>query len=150
MLAGPIALARRLLRRAWSTAASDEGVVRGAIGGLVFGSFVLLGLEILNTDPKAYLGDPQAGLVFVTTIAGGILGALGAELPRAPRARARRRLGLDLGGRERRLDLLHEPALRQRADDLVGDLAVLEEEQRRDRHDVVLRRRPAGSRRCSA
>ncbi len=59
------------------------------LGGLVFGSFVLLGLEILNTDPKAYLGDPQAGLVFVTTIAGGILGALGAGY----RARRERELG---------------------------------------------------------
>jgi hypothetical protein len=57
----------------------DEGFVRGALGGLVFGSFVLLGLEILNTEAEAYLGDPQVGLVFVTTIVGAILGALGAS-----------------------------------------------------------------------
>ena len=57
----------------------DEGFVRGALGGLVYGSFVLLGLEILDTDPEAYLGDPQSGLVFVTTIVGGIVGALGAS-----------------------------------------------------------------------
>jgi hypothetical protein len=57
----------------------DEGFVRGALGGLVFGSFVLLGLEILNTEAEAYLGEPQVGLVFVTTIVGAILGALGAS-----------------------------------------------------------------------
>ena len=56
----------------------DEGLVRGALGGLVFGSFVLLGLEILNDEPEAYLGEPQVGLVFVTTIVGSILGAAGA------------------------------------------------------------------------
>jgi hypothetical protein len=70
----------------------DEGVVRGAMGGLVYGSFILLGLEILNQEPEAHLGDPQAGLVVVTTIGGVILGGLGA----AYRLR-----------RERRLDLLH-------------------------------------------
>jgi hypothetical protein len=70
----------------------DEGVLRGAMGGLVYGSFILLGLEILNEEPEAYLGDPQAGLVAVTTIGGVILGGLGA----AYRLR-----------RERRLDLLH-------------------------------------------
>jgi hypothetical protein len=48
------------------------------MGGLVYGSFVLLGLEILDTEPEAYLGEPQVGLVFVTTIVGSILGALGA------------------------------------------------------------------------
>ena len=67
---------------------ADEGFVRGALGGLVFGSFVLLGLEILNTEPEAYLGEPQVGLVFATTIAGGILGAAGG----AYRARREREL----------------------------------------------------------
>lgn len=74
----------------------EEGFVRGAMGGLVYGSFILLGLEILNTEPKAYLGEPQVGLVFVTTIVGAILGALGGsyrarrerELANAPAARA--------------------------------------------------------------
>jgi LytS/YehU family sensor histidine kinase len=90
ILVGPIALAGGFFggmehRRV------DDGVVRGALGGLVFGSFVLMGLEILNTDPKAYLGDPQAGLVFVTTIVGGILGGLGAGY----RVRRERELGVD-------------------------------------------------------
>jgi hypothetical protein len=86
VLVGPIAIAGGFLgglehRRA------DEGLVRGAMGGLVYGSFILLGLEILNDEPEAYLGDPQAGLVFVTTIGGAILGALGGAY-RARRERA--------------------------------------------------------------
>src|SRR5918996_6116003 len=56
---------------------SDVGLVRGAMGGLIYGSYILLGLEILNQEPEAYLGEPQAGLVFVTTFVGAILGALG-------------------------------------------------------------------------
>ena len=68
---------------------ADDGFVRGAMAGLVFGSFILLGLEITNTEPKAHIGEPQAGLVFVTTIVGAIVGALGGGLPPAPRARAR-------------------------------------------------------------
>jgi hypothetical protein len=77
ILVGPVALAGGFFG-GMEHRTVDEGIVRGALGGLVFGSFVLLGLEILNTDPKAYLGDPQSGLVFVTTIVGSILGALGA------------------------------------------------------------------------
>ena len=70
---------------------TDEGLVRGALGGLVYGSFILLGLEILDKEPVAYLGDPQAGLVFVTTIGGAILGAAGAGY----RARRERELARD-------------------------------------------------------
>ena len=40
----------------------DEGFVRGLLGGLVYGSFVLIGFEIVNTEAKAYLGEPQVGL----------------------------------------------------------------------------------------
>jgi hypothetical protein len=57
----------------------DEGVVRGVIGGLIFGSFILIGHEIMNNEAKAHLPDPQGGLVFATTLGGGILGALGAH-----------------------------------------------------------------------
>ncbi len=76
-MAGPLAIGGGIIG-GMEHGSADEGFVRGAIGGLIFGSFVLLGLEILNTDPEAYLGDPQVGLVFVTTIVGGILGAVGA------------------------------------------------------------------------
>jgi hypothetical protein len=80
ILVGPIALAGGFYGGTEHRGA-DDGVVRGAMSGLVFGSFILLGLEIL-----------------------------------------------------------HEPALRQRADDLVRHLAVLEQQERGDRHHVVLRR----------
>ena len=56
---------------------AEEGVVRGLLGGLVFGSFILLGHKLAGTDPKADLPDPQVGLVIVTTVVGGILGGLG-------------------------------------------------------------------------
>jgi len=78
VLVGPIAIAGGFLG-GMEHRGADEGLVRGAMGGLVYGSFILLGLEILNEEPEAYLGEPQAGLVFVTTIAGAYLGALGAN-----------------------------------------------------------------------
>jgi hypothetical protein len=77
VLVGPVAIAGGFFA-GMEHRSPDEGFVRGAMGGLVFGSFVLLGLEILDDEPEAYLGDPQVGLVFVTTIVGSILGALGA------------------------------------------------------------------------
>jgi hypothetical protein len=88
VLVGPVALAGGFLG-GMEHRSPDEGFVRGAMGGLVFGSFVLLGLEILNDEPEAYLGEPQVGLVFVTTIVGSILGALGA----AYRVRRERQAG---------------------------------------------------------
>jgi hypothetical protein len=77
VLVGPLAISGGFLA-GMEHRGADEGLVRGALGGLVYGSFILLGLEIVNDEPEAYLGDPQAGLVFVTTIAGAILGTLGA------------------------------------------------------------------------
>jgi len=55
----------------------EDGFVRGLLGGLVYGSFILLGHKIAGTDPKADLPDPQVGLVILTTVVGGILGGLG-------------------------------------------------------------------------
>jgi hypothetical protein len=78
VLVGPIALAGGFLG-GMEHRGTDEGVIRGAMGGLVYGSFILLGLEILNEEPEAYLGEPHAGLVFVTTIVGAIVGGLGAN-----------------------------------------------------------------------
>ena len=70
---------------------TGEGFQRGAVGGLIFGSFILLGNEILNPEEtKAHLPDPQAALVFVTTLGGAILGALGARW----RSRQERRAAL--------------------------------------------------------
>jgi hypothetical protein len=76
VLVGPVALAGGFLG-GMEHRSTDAGLVRGAMGGLVYGSYILLGLEILNEEPEAYLGEPQAGLVFVTTLVGAILGALG-------------------------------------------------------------------------
>jgi hypothetical protein len=75
-MAGPIAIAGGFLGGI-EHRGTDDGLVRGAIGGLVFGSFILIGHEIMGGEPKAHLPDPQGGLVFVTTLGGAILGALG-------------------------------------------------------------------------
>jgi hypothetical protein len=78
VLAGPLAILGGFLAGTEHRGA-DEGLVRGAIGGLVFGSFILIGHEIMNNEPRAHLPDPQGGLVFATTLFGAILGALGAH-----------------------------------------------------------------------
>jgi hypothetical protein len=88
VLVGPIAIAGGLYA-GLEHRGPDEGLARGLVGGLVFGSFILLGHEIANNEPEVTLPDPQAGLVFVTTVAGGVLGALGG----AYRVRRERRLG---------------------------------------------------------
>jgi hypothetical protein len=88
-MAGPIAILGGFLAGT-EHRATDDAVVRGAIGGLVFGSFILIGHEIANNEPKAHLPDPQAGLVFVTALGGAILGALGAYW----RTRQERRVAL--------------------------------------------------------
>ena len=76
VLVGPIALLGGFLggieHSGW-----EDGFVRGLLGGLVFGSFILLGHKIAGTEPKADLPDPQVGLVILTTVVGGILGGLG-------------------------------------------------------------------------
>lgn len=77
-MAGPLAILGGFLGGTEHRGA-DEGFVRGAIGGLVYGSFILIGHEIANNEPKAQLPEPQSGLVFATTLFGAILGALGAH-----------------------------------------------------------------------
>jgi hypothetical protein len=89
VLAGPIAIIGGFLGGV-EHRVTDEGVLRGAIGGLLFGSFVLIGHEIMNNEPKAHLPDPQAGLAFATTLFGAILGGLGARW----RMRQERRVAL--------------------------------------------------------
>jgi hypothetical protein len=76
ILVGPVAILGGLLAGTEHRGA-DQGFVRGLIGGLVFSSFILLGLEILNEEPRTDLPDPQAGLVFFITLVSGGLGALG-------------------------------------------------------------------------
>jgi hypothetical protein len=88
-LAGPLAILGGFLGGV-EHRGTDQGFVRGAIGGLVFGSFILIGHEIANNEPKAHLPDPQSGLVFATTLFGAILGALGGHW----RMRQERRVAL--------------------------------------------------------
>ena len=76
LLAGPLAILGGFLGGTEHRGA-DNGFVRGAIGGLIFGSFILIGHEIANNEPKVHLPDPQSGLVFATTLIGAILGAVG-------------------------------------------------------------------------
>ena len=79
VLSGPIAILGGFLGGV-EHRVTDEAVLRGAVGGLIFGSFILLGNEILNPEEtKAHLPDPQSGLVFVTALGGAILGGLGAR-----------------------------------------------------------------------
>ena len=89
-LSGPIAILGGFLAGV-EHPDTGEGFIRGAIGGLIFGSFILLGNEMLDPEEtKAHLPEPQVGLVFVTTLAGAILGALGGGW----RARQDRRVAL--------------------------------------------------------
>ena len=75
-MAGPLAIAGGFLGGIEHDGA-DAGFIRGAIGGLIFGSFILIGHEIANNEPQAHLPEPQSGLVFATTLFGAILGGLG-------------------------------------------------------------------------
>jgi len=56
----------------------NEGAVRGAAGGLLFGSFILLGHALSGLDAKVHL-PPGIVLVAITTGAGALLGAFGAR-----------------------------------------------------------------------
>jgi hypothetical protein len=57
--------------------AGEEGLVRGLTGGLLFGTFILFGHAFIGGEAKADLPNPEILLVLITTLAGGLLGALG-------------------------------------------------------------------------
>ena len=61
-----------------------DGVYRGMLGGLLFGSTILITNGLIDKEPKADLPDPETLLIVITGVAGTILGWLGA------RSRARR------------------------------------------------------------
>jgi hypothetical protein len=67
---------------------ADEGFVRGIAGGLLFGTFILVGHSVFGMEAKAKLPDPHGVLVGITTVFGAILGAVGGAL----RARRERKL----------------------------------------------------------
>jgi len=54
-----------------------EVAVRGAAGGTLFGTFILLAHEITGASEEAKLPDPTVVLVVFTAIGGVLLGALG-------------------------------------------------------------------------
>jgi hypothetical protein len=55
----------------------EEGLLRGLTGGLLFGTFILFGHAFIGGEAKADLPNPEILLVLITTVAGGLLGALG-------------------------------------------------------------------------
>jgi len=56
-----------------------EGVYRGLLGGLLFGSSILVAHGVADTAPKADLPDPEALLLVITSGFGVLLGWLGAR-----------------------------------------------------------------------
>jgi hypothetical protein len=59
---------------------ATEGADRGVLGGLVFGSFLLLAHAIDGRTAQASLGEWPAVLIAFAAIAGGLLGALGGAI----------------------------------------------------------------------
>lgn len=59
---------------------SDEGFVRGIAGGLLFGIAILVAHSVFGQEAKAKLPHPHVVLPVITTILGGILGAIGGGL----------------------------------------------------------------------
>lgn len=47
------------------------------VGGLLFVTFILVGHDFIGGEAKAGLTDPETVLALITTVAGGLLGALG-------------------------------------------------------------------------
>ena len=66
---------------------APEGAARGAIGGLQFGTFILVVDALSGLDREATLPDPAILLVVLTTFFGAVLGFLGG-LTRERRMRA--------------------------------------------------------------
>src|SRR5215210_2908731 len=59
---------------------ASEGADRGLLGGLVFGSFLLLAHAIDGREAQASLGEWPGLLLVFTSIAGCLLGALGGAI----------------------------------------------------------------------
>lgn len=66
---------------------SGEGLVRGIIGGLLFGVAIVAGHSVFDQQAKAQIPDPQLILAAITTVLGALFGAWGGSL----RAKAERR-----------------------------------------------------------
>jgi membrane associated rhomboid family serine protease len=57
-----------------------EGFYRGLLGGLIFGTAILVTNGLLEEEPKAHLPDPEVLLIVITGGFGALLGALGGWL----------------------------------------------------------------------
>jgi 4-hydroxybenzoate polyprenyltransferase len=76
---------------------ANEGALRGICGGMLFGTFILLGGTLIGKEAKASIPDPQWTLPVITTVLGAIFGAIGASL----RGRYERREISEAGARTR-------------------------------------------------
>lgn len=56
-----------------------DGVYRGMLAGLLFGSAILITHGLIDEEPKAELPDPEALLIVITAGFGTVLGWLGAR-----------------------------------------------------------------------
>ncbi len=54
-----------------------EGFYRGLLGGLLFGTAILVTNGLLDEEPKAHLPDPEVLLIVITAAFGAALGAVG-------------------------------------------------------------------------
>jgi hypothetical protein len=70
---------------------ANEAADRGLLGGLVFGSFLLLAHAITGAEPKAHLGSMPGLLIVFAGIAGALLGALGGSIPAGRQRRSENR-----------------------------------------------------------
>lgn len=59
---------------------ADQGFVRGILGGALFGLSILAAHSLFDEVATAKLPDPQFILVIITTILGGLFGAIGGAL----------------------------------------------------------------------
>jgi hypothetical protein len=75
----------------------NEGALRGICGGMLFGTFILLGGTLIGKEAKASIPDPQWALPVITAVLGAIFGAIGASL----RGRYERREISEAGARTR-------------------------------------------------
>src|SRR3954451_2389149 len=61
---------------------ADQGLVRGVMGGLLFGSSILFAHSVFDQVATAKLPDPHGVLIAITTILGALFGAWGGALRR--------------------------------------------------------------------
>ena len=67
-----------------------EGFYRGLLGGLLFGTGILLAHGLADTEAKAHLPEPETLLIAITAGFGAVLGALGGRMRERSMKRSRR------------------------------------------------------------